>query len=38
MACQGCLGACVLPLEQERFACMARLGANEVMAALEAML
>ncbi len=38
MACQGCLGACVLPLEQERFACVARLGANEVMAALEAML
>jgi ADP-heptose:LPS heptosyltransferase len=38
MPCQGCLGACILPLEQERFACVARLGANEVMAALEAML
>jgi len=38
MPCAGCLGACSQPLEQERFACVARLGANEIMATLDAML
>ncbi len=38
MPCRGCLGNCIHPLEEGRFACVARLSGDEVVAAVEAAL
>jgi len=38
MACQGCLGACRLPPENDRFACVARLSQNDVLREIDDLL
>jgi hypothetical protein len=38
MACEGCLGKCVQPLEDARWACVARLDADAAVATMRALM
>jgi ADP-heptose:LPS heptosyltransferase len=38
MSCQGCLGACSLPTENDRFPCVARLSRNDVLREMDRLL
>ena len=38
MKCQGCLGSCCLPLEDDRFPCVARLKPNYILNAIDELL
>ncbi len=38
MPCQGCLGACILPTEDDRFPCVARLSRNDVLKEIDRLL
>jgi ADP-heptose:LPS heptosyltransferase len=38
MECQGCLGSCSLPLEDDRFPCVARLKPNHILNAIDELL
>jgi len=38
MACQGCLGACTVAKENDRFACVARLSQNDVLREIDDLL
>ncbi len=38
MACQSCLGVCILPKENDRFPCVARLSRNDVLKEMDRLL
>jgi ADP-heptose:LPS heptosyltransferase len=38
MACEGCLGNCILPAENNRFPCVARLDQTQILAAIDELL